>query len=51
MKITKRDVLIFILGFITFFLIDTIFNNSTISSDMRNGFLDGLKGVAPQKIK
>ena len=49
MKITKRDIFIFILALISFLLIDIFFNLGVISTDMRNGFLDGLNGVPLKK--
>jgi hypothetical protein len=37
-KITKRDVIVFILGFMTFFLIETIFNWQNAKDSFKRGY-------------
>lgn len=46
MKITKRDVLFFIIGFLTFFIVELIFNWEANKESFREGF----KGARSSKI-
>lgn len=42
-KITKREIIAFILGFLAFFLLDTALNWEEAKEAMRKGFEDGRK--------
>ena len=41
MKITNRDIKIFILGFVTFFLVESIYNWESSINEFKRGWNDG----------
>ncbi len=41
MKITKRDVRVFVLGMIAFFAIESIYSSKEVKQDISNGWHDG----------
>lgn len=46
LNITKRDIKFFILGFLTFFLIQSIFSYNDVAKEMKKGFFDGYKSTS-----
>jgi hypothetical protein len=51
MKITKRDVRIFMLSMIAFFAIESIYNWEEVKQDISNGWNDGYNQQAATKTK
>ena len=46
LNITKRDSIFFILGFLTFFLINFIFINNDVAKEIKKGFFEGYKSTS-----
>ncbi len=49
LKITKRDVLFFVLGLLTFFIIELILNWGEAVEGFKEGYEDGLSSVRIEK--